>query len=103
MISTTPKLIKFFTIIIFLIIFCSIILASRNCLAWSGFDYENKTSIEIPVGNLVREGSVIQFYETKSDNYRTAKIIFMQSVALGTEIELLDLDSKKNRVFIMNN
>lgn len=71
--------------------------------AWDGFDYEEKTSIEIPIGNLVREGAIIQFYETKNDRYKTAKIVFMQSVAQGLEIELLDLDSNKKRIFIMRN
>lgn len=98
MISTASKFFQLFLVIILLI---SIL--TSNCFAWAGFDYENKTSIDIPVGNLVREGSVIQFYETKSDNYRTAKVIFIQSLAIGTEIELFDLDNKKNRVFIMNN
>jgi len=98
MISTASKFFQLFLVIILLIS-----MLTSNCLAWAGFDYENKTSIDIPVGNLVREGSVIQFYETKSDNYRTAKVIFIQSLAMGTEIELFDLDNKKNRVFIMNN
>jgi hypothetical protein len=48
---------------------------------------------------LVREGYLIQFYETKSDNFRTAKVVFIQSVAMGTEIEIFDLDSKKTRFF----
>lgn len=74
-----------------------------NSLAWEGIDYENKTSIDIPVGNLVREGYIIQFYETKSDNFRTAKVVFIQSVSMGTEIEIFDLDSKKTRFFIMRN
>ncbi len=74
-----------------------------NSSAWEGIDYENKTSIDIPVGNLVREGYIIQFYETKSDNFRTAKVVFIQSVSMGTEIEIFDLDSKKTRFFIMRN
>ena len=86
-----------------LIIFGFIMFKPINSLAWEGFDYENKTSIDIPVGNLVREGYIIQFYETKSDNFRTAKVVFIQSVSMGTEIEIFDLDSKKTRFFIMRN
>jgi hypothetical protein len=71
--------------------------------AWEGYDYQNKTSIDISEGNLVREGYVIQFYETKSDNFRTAKIVYIQSVAMGTEIELIDLDNNQTRFFIMPN
>ena len=70
---------------------------------WDGYDYDNKTSINIAEGNLVREGNVIQFYDSVSDNFHMAKIIFIQSASIGTEIELFDLDEKKTRVFIMNN
>ena len=71
--------------------------------AWEGYDYQNKTSIDIGEGNLVREGYVIQFYETKSNNFRTAKIVYMQSVVSGTEIELIDLDNNQTHFFIMRN
>jgi hypothetical protein len=86
-----------------LIIIGIIMFKPINSMAWEGIDYENKTSIDIPVGNLVREGYIIQFYETKSDNFRTAKVEFIQSVSMGTEIEIFDLDSKKTRFFIMRN
>ena len=86
-----------------LIIIAIIMFKPINSSAWEGIDYENKTSIDIPVGNLVREGYIIQFYETKSDNFRTAKVVFIQSVSMGTEIEIFDLDSKKTRFFIMRN
>ena len=90
-------------LILIIKIFLIFFLNQSFLIAWDGYDFDNKTSIEIAPGNLVREGNIIQFYETKSDNFRTGKILFMQSVALGTEIELIDLVSKKNRVFIMNN
>ncbi len=70
--------------------------------AWEGYDYQNKTSIDISEGNLVREGYVIQFYDSKDDNFRTAKVNSIQSVAGGTEIIVFDLDSKKERQFIMH-
>jgi hypothetical protein len=88
-----------FFFIFFLYFFCNL----SQLFAWEGYDYQNKTSIEISEGNLVREGSLIQFYETKSDNFRTAKIVYIQSIAMGTEIELIDLDNKKTRFFIMRN
>lgn len=85
----------------FCAIFASFFLNINPALAWNGYDYDNKTSIEIGPGNLVREGSMIQFYDSKKDNYVTAKILFMDSVAGGTRIQLEDLDSKKERTFIM--
>ncbi len=75
--------------------------SSKSALAWNGYDYDNKTEVEIGPGNLVREGLVIQFYDSKADNYHTAKVLFMDSVAGGTRIQLQDLDVKKERVFIM--
>ena len=90
----------------FLKIFLSSLLISlsffiKKAQAWSGYDYETKTEIDIGQGNLVREGSLIQFYDSKDDNFHTAKINFMQSSAGGIEVNLLDLDTKKERNFVM--
>jgi hypothetical protein len=90
----------------FLKIFLSSLLISlsffiKKAQAWSGYDYETKTEIDIGQGNLVREGSLIQFYDSKDDNFHTARINFMQSSAGGTEVNLLDLDTKKERNFVM--
>lgn len=90
----SPRKVFVFSILIFS-------LSSGSSFAWSGYDYDNKTEVEIGPGNLVREGSMIQFYDSKIDNYHTAKILFMDSVAGGTRIQLKDLDSKKERTFIM--
>jgi hypothetical protein len=82
-----------------LLIFSSFFI--KNAQAWSGYDYETKTEIDIGEGNLVREGSLIQFYDSKDDNFHSAKINFMQSSAGGVEINLIDLDTKKERNFVM--
>jgi hypothetical protein len=74
---------------------------AKKAQAWSGYDYESKTEIDIGQGNLVREGSMIQFYDSKDDNFHTARINFMQSSAGGIELNLLDLDTKKERNFVM--
>jgi len=74
---------------------------TKNAQAWSGYDYDSKSEIDIGQGNLVREGNLIQFYDSKDDNFHTAKINFMQSTAGGVEINILDLDIKKERNFIM--
>ena len=68
---------------------------------WTGYDYDEKTTILIEEGNLVREGLLIQFYDYKLDKYHAAKIIFVESVVDGTRIQVKDLDSKKERTFIM--
>ena len=73
----------------------------KNAKAWSGYDYDTKTEIDIGQGNLVREGNFIEFYDSKDDNFHSAKINFMQSSAGGVEISVFDLDTKKERNFIM--
>lgn len=74
----------------------------KPALSWTGYDYENKTEIEIGPGNLVREGLLIEFYDSKSDNYHSGRILFIESVAGGTRIQLKDLDqNEKERSFIM--
>ena len=75
--------------------------SSRSSYSWDGYDYDNKIEVEIGPGNLVREGLMIQFYDSKDDNYHSAKVIFMDAVAGGTRIQLQDLDAKKERTLIM--
>ncbi len=76
-------------------------IAPKLAIAWSGYDYDEKTTIEIEPGNLVREGLLIQFYDYKLDKYHTGKITFVDSVSNGMQIQLEDLESKKDRTFIM--
>ncbi len=97
--STTKTQQKKSFLFIATLFFCG----TKACLAWDGYDYDNKTAIEIETGNLVREGLVIQFYDSKANDYHAAKVLFMESDAGGTRIQLQDLDSQKERVFIMQN
>lgn len=86
--------------IFFLTLFSFAILAN-SANAWSGYDYDNKTEIDIGPGNLVREGLVIQFYDNRSDNFHTARVLFSEEIAGGTRLQIKDLDSKEERTFIM--
>jgi len=86
---------------IFAIFFITSFFASASLKAWTGYDYDQKTTIEIEEGELVREGLTVQFYDYNSDDYHTATIHFIESVTDGTRIELRDLDAKKERIFIM--
>ena len=74
----------------------------KPTLAWTGYDFDNKAGIEIGEGNLVREGLVIQFYDSKIDNYCTVKVLFMESIAGGTRIQVKDLENNEERTLIMN-
>ena len=74
---------------------------TNSSFAWSGYDYDNKSEIDIGPGNLVREGLVIQFYENKTDDFKTAKVLFSEAIAGGTRLQLQELETKKERTFIM--
>lgn len=89
---------------VFLSVFSAIFLSSlSHSYSWSGYDYENKTEIEISTGNLVREGLTIQFYNSKDDKFHSGKVMYMESVPGGTRIQINDSDSKQERIFIMQN
>jgi len=83
--------------IIFIIFFFS----QNPAFAWSGYDYDQKTTIEIGPGNLVREGLIIQFYDVKTDQYRTARVVLLQESSSGTNLQLEDIETKKIRNIIM--
>lgn len=94
-------IIKIFLPAILFSIFISCVIA-YSAFAWSGYDFDNKTEIDIGPGNLVREGMLIQFYDAKSDQFHSAKILFVEEIAGGTRIQLKDLDEgEKERTFIM--
>jgi Family of unknown function (DUF5334) len=97
----TPTFLQRKFYILFVLFFAALLGGSKRSHAWSGYDYENRSEIDIGAGNLVREGLTIQFYDVKADDYHTAKINLMESVPGGTRIMLQDLDTKKDRVFIM--
>lgn len=88
---------------IFTAIFAVFFLTSNPSLAWNGYDYDSKAEIEIGPGNLMREGLTFQFYDIKNDSYHTGKILLMDSMPGGTRIQLQDMDTKKERVFMMQN
>lgn len=93
---------KFLTISSFTV-FLSIFLGTNNCLAWDGIDPKNNSSIEIEAGNLVREGSIIDFYDTADGNYHTGKVLIMNSAVHATELTIEDFtDKHKERFFLMN-
>lgn len=85
---------------IFLFLFINSLTISK-AISWDGYDYDNKAEIEIGQGNLVRENSIIQFYDYKDDLTYTAKVIYMESEAAGVKLIVEDLDNNKERTLIM--
>ncbi|MFM7557599.1 MAG: DUF5334 family protein [Alphaproteobacteria bacterium] len=88
---------KIFSIFLFFLIF-----QSQKTLAWGGYDFDKKTEIDIGPGNLVREGYIIEFYDSFDDNFHTGKILQMESSGSSVELTIQDLDAKKQRLFVMH-
>lgn len=71
-------------------------------LAWDGMDVKQNSTITIETGNLVREGSIIDFFDSVDGNYHTGKVLMMNSVSHGTELTIEDFTNKhKERLFLM--
>lgn len=86
--------------VIFTIFFCFF---NSNSYGWSGYDFNNKVDIEIDPGNLVREGLLIQFYDSKTDSYHSAEILTLEYDSGGTMLQVRDLELNIKRTFIMQN
>jgi pyruvate/2-oxoglutarate/acetoin dehydrogenase E1 component len=72
-----------------------------NALAWSGYDVDTNKTIDIGDGNLVRENLTITIFDWGTDSYHDVEIIEMESSFNGVRLEVLDLETKKKRVFEM--
>ena len=76
------------------------VLCFSKVLAWEGVNQENNNMIEIPKGNLVEEGLIIEFYE--NDILHNGKVLVMNDMAIGTELTIEDFnDDNKEKTFIM--
>ena len=84
-------------------IFIIFYLSSHSAFAWSGFDYENQTSIDISSGNLVREGNIIDFYQQKTNELLSAKVLNISYFGNSTELTLQDINTNQKRVVMMQN
>jgi hypothetical protein len=83
----------------FFLFFC---LINYKAIAWSGFDYENNTSIDIGSGNLVREGNIIDFYQQKTNELLSGKVLNINYFGNTTELMIEELHTSKKRVVIMH-
>ncbi len=95
--NTILSPLKFFLTILF---FC---LHSTTAIAWSGVDYENQTSIDIGSGNLVREGNIIDFYQQKTNELLSGKVISINYFGNATELIIEELNTTKKRTIMMQN
>jgi len=91
-------LINFFINFIFIFLF---LININLSFAWSGYDFDNKTEIEIEAGNLVREGLIIEFYDSNTDEYHNAKVLYIESAAGGQLLRVEDYNLNIKRNLIM--
>ncbi len=86
-----------------LVLVCIFLLQNETALAWDGIDLKNNSAIQIESGNLVREGSIIDFFDSTDGNYHSGKVLIMNSASNATELTIEDFTEKhKERFFLMN-
>ncbi|MCE2687350.1 MAG: DUF5334 family protein [Rickettsiales bacterium] len=91
-----------FILFILISIFLTSFKDSYASSVWSGRDALTNIVIEIPSGNTVRSGNVIEFYDDKDQNYHTARVVSVQSSFGGSELVVEDLDNNNIiRTFLM--
>jgi hypothetical protein len=76
-------------------------LMSQNAFAWSGFDNDNNTTIDIGSGELVRTGLTISIFDWSTDDYHDVEVLFLESSFNGTRLEVFDKQTNKKRMFEM--
>ena len=75
-----------------------IIYSTNDSFAWSGYDYETGSYIEIGSGNLVREGESIEIYDYDDGSYHDVDVQEMNN----NEITVYDNETEEDRTFSMN-
>ncbi|MDA9817939.1 DUF5334 family protein [Flavobacteriaceae bacterium] len=73
----------------------------QNSFAWNGYDWKTGQVIEIGKGNLVRDGSMIEFYDWNDNEFHNARVIYIDDSSQGGELKVFDIDMEKDRIFDM--
>lgn len=77
------------------------LMSSMPALAWSGFDYENSTFVDIDKGSLVRRGKEIDIYDY-SRGYIPVEIEHIHDRGYSVELEVREVDTGKTRTLDMD-
>ena len=85
----------------FVIFFSLSLIAPQNVFAWAGYEESTNIAIDIPPGNLVREGREIDIFDFSTNRYHPAEVIFLDDIFSGTRLEVKDLETNEKRVFYM--
>jgi hypothetical protein len=70
--------------------------------AWNGYDYDTGEHIEIGEGNLVRSGSVIEYYDDEDGEYKNAEVQSIEDRGNSVDVEILDENTGEIRTFEMD-
>ena len=85
-----------------ILIFGLVILsAPQNAFAWAGYEESTNIAIDIPPGNLVREGREIAIFDFHTNKYHQAEVIFLDDIFSGARLEVKDLETNEKRIFYM--
>jgi hypothetical protein len=70
-------------------------------LAWGGYDYDNKTFVEVGKENLVRPGREIEIYDYNAGEYRVVKVKPVKPLRYNIRVEVTDTETGETRTFLM--
>ncbi len=77
-------------------------LTATSVQAWSGFDYDEGTYVDIEKGNLVRTGRDIEIYDYSKGEYRDVTVDAINGRGRSIEIEVTDNETGESRTLEMD-
>lgn len=80
-----------------------VVLLTSACLAWSGYDWDNDSYVDIEKGNKVRAGREIEIYDYKDGRYKDVEVQRVRDRYNGkTELEIYDPSDNSFRTLEMD-
>ena len=86
----------------FLFFIACFLLKPLTVLAWVGYEEDSNIMIDILPESEVEIGNDISYYDFKVKAYRNAYVTLTDFGATGTRIEVKEIETKRKRVFIMD-
>jgi hypothetical protein len=77
------------------------LVVSFQVSAWSGYDWETNSFVDIDKGNLVRQGREIEYYEY-GNGYRSAEVESIRRYGSSVDVEVRDSETGQLRTFDMD-
>lgn len=70
--------------------------------AWSGYDYDSGSHVDIEKGNLVRSGRDIEIYDYSKGEYRDVTVESINRRGTNVEVEVTDNETGETRTLDMD-